>query len=220
MFLYPLSRMTGGIYYEHAHRLFGSLVGLTTLGLALYLKNNEARAWVRALGFAAFVLVVVQGILGGLRVTGRLTLSDSQLATSPNIYLAVVHGIVAQLFFSTLVAIALFTSKAWKTSRPLPSRSASVDRNLSFTLVAVLLMQLALGAAVRHLDAALIPHAVLGGLLLPLAVIAGVRSLDPRPGAAPLRSTGFALIAVAHAQVLLGIAALIATRLFPTSWRR
>ena len=31
MFLYPLSRMTGGIYYEHAHRLYGSLVGLTTL---------------------------------------------------------------------------------------------------------------------------------------------------------------------------------------------
>ena len=27
MFLYPLSRMTGGVYYEHAHRLFGSLVG-------------------------------------------------------------------------------------------------------------------------------------------------------------------------------------------------
>ena len=31
MFLYPLSRMTGGIYFEHAHRLYGSLVGLTAL---------------------------------------------------------------------------------------------------------------------------------------------------------------------------------------------
>src|SRR6185295_15384359 len=28
MFLYPFARMTGGIYFEHAHRLFGSLVGL------------------------------------------------------------------------------------------------------------------------------------------------------------------------------------------------
>ena len=34
MFLYPPSRMTGGIYYERAHRLFGSLVGLTVLVLA------------------------------------------------------------------------------------------------------------------------------------------------------------------------------------------
>ena len=37
MFLYPLSRMSGGIYYEHAHRLFGTLVGLTTLVLAVQL---------------------------------------------------------------------------------------------------------------------------------------------------------------------------------------
>jgi len=29
MFLFSLSKMTGGIYYEHAHRLFGALVGIT-----------------------------------------------------------------------------------------------------------------------------------------------------------------------------------------------
>ena len=27
MFLFPLSRMTAGVYFEHAHRLFGALVG-------------------------------------------------------------------------------------------------------------------------------------------------------------------------------------------------
>ena len=34
MFTYPWSAMVGGIFYEHSHRLLGSLVGLLTLGWA------------------------------------------------------------------------------------------------------------------------------------------------------------------------------------------
>src|SRR5688572_33387912 len=34
MFTYPWSAMVGGIFYEHSHRLLGSLVGVLTLGLA------------------------------------------------------------------------------------------------------------------------------------------------------------------------------------------
>ena len=64
MFLYPFSRMTGGIYYEHAHRLLGALVGLTTLSLAVHLAMVETRPFVKRMGAAAVVLVVVQGILG------------------------------------------------------------------------------------------------------------------------------------------------------------
>ena len=41
MFLFPLARMTGGIYYEHAHRLFGALVGLTTIVLAVRLWRSR-----------------------------------------------------------------------------------------------------------------------------------------------------------------------------------
>jgi len=213
MFLYPLARMTGGIYYEHAHRLFGSLVGLTTLGLAFQLRRNEPRGWVRALGYVVFGLVVVQGILGGLRVTGKLTLSSSQLDTQPNLLLALVHGVLAQWIFSLLCSIALFTSRWWKTAAPALSRTAKLDRGLSAALVAVLLVQLALGATLRHLDSALWAHAILGGLLLPLAILVGVRGLDPRREMAPLRRTCFALLGVAHAQVLLGLGALIVTRL-------
>jgi len=49
MFLYPLAKMTGGIYYEHAHRLYGSLVGLTTIVLAVVLWFTDDRIWLRAL---------------------------------------------------------------------------------------------------------------------------------------------------------------------------
>ena len=78
----------GGIYYEHVHRLLGSLVGLVTLVLAVHLWRTEPRRWLRRLGFGALALVIVQGILGVLRVTGGFTLTTSpeevsMLKTSP-----------------------------------------------------------------------------------------------------------------------------------------
>jgi heme A synthase len=106
MFLYPFSRMTGGIYYEHAHRLLGALVGLTTLSLAVHPAMVETRPFVKRMGAAAVVLVVVQGILGGLRVTER------------SLHLAVVHGVTAQVFLSLLVAIAVVRTTTWRSDRP------------------------------------------------------------------------------------------------------
>src|SRR5437773_848831 len=37
MFLFPWSQMIGGIFYEHTHRLIGSLVGMLTVALAISL---------------------------------------------------------------------------------------------------------------------------------------------------------------------------------------
>src|SRR5438034_6780032 len=68
MFLYPWSKMVGNIFYEHSHRLVASFVGLLTIGLALALWLREPRPWLRRLGFAAFALVILQGVLGCLRV--------------------------------------------------------------------------------------------------------------------------------------------------------
>lgn len=223
MFLYPLSRMTGGIYYEHAHRLFGSLVGLTTLTLAIELHRVERRAWVRRLALAALALVIVQGVLGGLRVTGRFTLASESGATEPNVYLAVVHGVVAQVFFALLVLLAVVTSRAWKHARSVPSAHALADRTLCWGLVGILLVQLGLGAALRHLDAALFVHAGLGTLLLPFGMFCGTRSLHAGRARSPLRLCGFLLMALILIQFMLGLATLIATRVMeqgpvPAAW--
>ena len=51
MFLFPWSRMVGGIFYEHSHRLMGALVGLLTLALAAALWREGGR--LRRLGLAA-----------------------------------------------------------------------------------------------------------------------------------------------------------------------
>src|SRR5688572_10938498 len=69
MFFFPWSKWVGGVFYEHSHRLVASGVGLLTTILAVWLWIKEERKWVRWLGVIAFVAVVGQGVLGGLRVT-------------------------------------------------------------------------------------------------------------------------------------------------------
>src|SRR5919108_3165242 len=88
MFLYPWSKMVGNIFYEHSHRLAASAVGLLTIALALVLWLRERRSWLRWLGVAALLLVIFQGIIGGLRV---ILLEN---------VLAMVHAALAQLFFA------------------------------------------------------------------------------------------------------------------------
>jgi cytochrome c oxidase assembly protein subunit 15 len=69
MFLFPVSKWVGGILFEHTHRLMGSVVGFLTIILAVWLWLSEDRQWVRNLGVIALAGVILQGILGGLRVT-------------------------------------------------------------------------------------------------------------------------------------------------------
>ena len=60
--------MVGGVFYEHGHRMIASVVGLFTLILAIWTALTEARAWVRKLAFLSLVVVIAQGLLGGLTV--------------------------------------------------------------------------------------------------------------------------------------------------------
>ena len=94
--------MVGGIFYEHSHRLVASSVGLLTIALALTFWFHEQRRWLRWLGLAALVLVIVQGVLGGLRV---VLLQQT---------LAIIHACFAQAFFALTVSLALFTSDEWR----------------------------------------------------------------------------------------------------------
>ena len=101
MFLFPVSKWVGGIFYEHTHRLLASGIGFLTTVLAVWLWFRDSRQWMRWLGVLAFVLVALQGVLGGLRVTLHMD------------RLGIVHGALAQLFFVLICALALFTSRWW-----------------------------------------------------------------------------------------------------------
>ena len=213
MFLFPLARMTGGIYYEHAHRLFGALVGLTTIVLAVRLWRRDDRPWLRRLATAAVVLVMVQGVLGGLRVTGGFTLSTSESDMAPSIALAVLHGVLGQVFLGLMVAIAVVTSRWWlQAPAAEPRPTVGGDRSLQLWLVAILVVQLVLGAVQRHLAWGLIIHISLAAVVVMLAVIAGARAWGLYHGSWPVQRLGQALIGVVSIQVTLGIAALAVTQ--------
>src|SRR5437763_458363 len=69
MFMFPVSKWIGGIFFEHTHRLIASSVGLLTLTLAVWIWRTENRQSLRNLALIAVAAVILQGILGGLRVT-------------------------------------------------------------------------------------------------------------------------------------------------------
>jgi len=151
MFLFPINKWLGGIFYEHSHRLLASLVGLMTTVLAVWLWLKDSRQWMHWLGVAAFLLVVAQGVLGGLRVTLHM---DS---------LGIYHATIAQLFFVLTCALALFTSRWWvaQASR-LPDRTNAQNaagtaalRWLVLATTLLIFVQLIIAAAMRHQHAGL-----------------------------------------------------------------
>jgi cytochrome c oxidase assembly protein subunit 15 len=140
MFLFPVSKWVGGILFEHTHRLMGSLVGFLTIILAAWLWASEDRQRVRNLGVIALAGVILQGILGGLRVT---MMKDE---------IGIFHACVAQAFLGLLVFIALVTTNFWRSIS-----NAIVDfkkfaplKTLAIVTTIAIYVQLALGATMRH----------------------------------------------------------------------
>ena len=71
MFSYPVRDWFFGpwdLFVEHGHRLLGSLSGLVAIGLVIVTWRKEPRKWVCWMSVGLLVLVIAQGILGGLRV--------------------------------------------------------------------------------------------------------------------------------------------------------
>jgi cytochrome c oxidase assembly protein subunit 15 len=144
MFLFPVDKWIGGIFYEHSHRLLASLVGLLTTILAIWLWFADRRPWLHWLGLAAFLLVVAQGVLGGLRVRWQMD------------WLGVPHGAVAQTFLVLTCALALFTSRWWRQADA--AGQTPVPRGLRSHILWVtvlIFVQLLIAATMRHQHAGL-----------------------------------------------------------------
>ena len=211
MFFFPLSHMTGGVFFEHTHRLFGTLVGLATLIQTIYLFRHESRRWVKWTSFTALIMVIIQGLMGGLRVTGHFTLAKSRLDMDPSTPLAIAHGAFGQVFFAVLVVLAAVCSPSWTSNiQPKPRLSAQIGRGIAWTLVGVLLAQLTLGAILRHIGGVLLLHISVAVVVLLLALFSGARAWGLNPDQPILKRIGLALLCVVGLQVLLGVCAVIA----------
>src|SRR5881397_790164 len=159
MFLFPVSKWVGGILFEHTHRLLGSLVGFLTIILAVWLWLGEDRQWVRSLGVIALGGVILQGILGGLRVT---MMKDE---------IGIFHACIAQAFLGLLVVIALVTTNFWQTLANLRIDTLKLTqiKTLAIGITLAIYLQLALGATMRHqhLDLAILDFPTANGAWIP-----------------------------------------------------
>jgi cytochrome c oxidase assembly protein subunit 15 len=192
MFLFPVSRWVGGVFFEHTHRLIASGVGLLTLVLCGLTLVIEQRRWVQWLAGTAVFTVIIQGVLGGLRVTEHDAL------------LGLFHGCLAQSFFCLTATIALVTSKFWSEMKAAANGNA-IRRLRSWTIAITIMVfiQLALGASMRHSHAGLsIPDfpTAYGGILPPVDTdsIAAINEVRVSTKAQPPISAGLILLQYVH----------------------
>jgi heme a synthase len=192
-----MPQMTGGVFFEHGHRMVATAVGFMTIILAVWLALVETRKWMKTLGFVALGAVIVQGLLGGLTVKMMLPPAVS-----------ISHACLAQLFFSTTVAIALFTSKNWLQGPEMVEDHGWPSlRSLAILTPIMVLAQIALGAAFRHRAIGVLPH-VLFSMVVTLAVLfIATFVMHQFPGHHALSAAAKALLGVTFLQVMLGVAA-------------
>ncbi len=213
MFALPLDhwigKTAGGIFYEHAHRLLGTLVGLLSvacvmsvyaparsasrrrflgraavatlgiggaiwatvhfgrnggwieadrarqsmhfvslfgsigllLGIAWAMRERHSARWVRRLCVGILVAVIVQGLMGGFRVS------------ETSLLLAKLHGVFGQWVFGAAGVLVVVTSRwwgdvSWKTMEGL--KRVGRLRGWAVACVVLVVMQLVLGAVMRH----------------------------------------------------------------------
>jgi cytochrome c oxidase assembly protein subunit 15 len=196
MFLFPWSGMVGGVFFEHSHRLLGALVGLLSLALAAALWRRGGR--LRLLGVVAVGVVIVQGVIGGLRV---VLLADG---------LAIVHGPLAQAFFALIAAIAFLTAPA--AARPAAPPDVSL-RRLALVAAAALYGQIVLGALLTHAGWLWLHVA---GAVVVFAVVPLVTARVRRAGDVVASPLSRALLARLAAQLVLGVGAYLAR--FSSIW--
>ena len=204
MFLFPVSKWIGGVLFEHTHRLIASTVGFLTIILAIWLWRIEDRPAVKNLGLIAVAAVILQGILGGLRVT---MLKDQ---------IGIFHACLAQAFFGLLVLIAVMRTNFWH------SVAADVDpikfravKTLAIVTTTAIYAQLALGATMRHQhkDLAILDFPTANGAWLPDTSAAAVAKINAWRDARALSDVdGFQIwLQMAHRflAALIGIAVIV-----------
>jgi heme a synthase len=195
MFLYPLSGMVGGILYEHSHRLLGALVGLLAIILAFGLWLQESRRWLRWLGLVALAAVILQGVLGGLRV---VLLEQT---------LAIIHACFAQAFFLLLVSIAFFTAEPHRRRTEPGVVDLGRLRRLCLVTTALIYVQVVFGAILRHTGTGLEAHVLCAGLVVIFILAVNVHVWRHHTEQSALVQPVMLLSALLMAQLSLGLGA-------------
>ncbi|MEI6805559.1 MAG: COX15/CtaA family protein [Myxococcaceae bacterium] len=129
-----LPAMTGGVLFEHGHRLWASMVGLLTVILAVGIwVSKKTDKQTRILAIIAVLGVALQGTLGGVTVLLGLSAALSTL-----------HLVVAMGFFCLLIYLAI---RLRDNSKPVGGETGF------FVAFVFTFVQILLGGLIRHVGA-------------------------------------------------------------------
>ena len=135
--------MTGGVFWEHLHRLVaGGLILLFGAATWLAFRETPRFRWVRGWALAGVGLLLVQAILGGVTVLLRL---PDGISTS--------HLGLAFLFLALVTVLSTVSSPGWEGAPGPDPEYARHLRLLAGAAVFLAFLQVLVGAAVRHTDA-------------------------------------------------------------------
>jgi heme a synthase len=223
--------MTGGVLFEHGHRMWGWVVGLLQIALTVLLIRR--RREVRWLPWISLAMVCVQGTLGMLTVKYQLPW-----------FISTAHLLLGMSYVAVLVYVAYLTRP---TLGPLPEeanrhqqRVAALGDGRRWIALAlgVLVIQLFLGALVRHFEATLacldmpacslgdywptglerrlhMIHRTFGVITALVTIVAGVQIARRARSWPRLRLLAIAAPLVAMAQVTLGVMTVLSLRDVP-----
>ncbi len=189
------------VRYEYTHRVIAGLVGAGTFGLAVWAWMTDRRMWLKRLALAAFAGVVLQALIGGVRV----------LFPTQKSFIAIPHAFIAQSFFAVIVSIAVFTSKGWfRHGQDKQDAGRPALRRLTAITVAAILIQLVLGAGFRHQAFGIIPH-ITGAVGVTVMVVwTSVAVFKRHVENDYLRRPALTLLMLLIIQVMLGVSAYLA----------
>jgi cytochrome c oxidase assembly protein subunit 15 len=153
------------VMLEHNHRLTAQTAGLICIATVIAVVRSQGwKSRLVLLTFLVLAAYIYQGVIGGLRVTEK------------SVAFAIIHGVQGQLLFMLVVLLAanlgnwpgrIKATLAAYTGKPPISKAVYI---LAWVFLVCMVMQLTLGAIVRHTDSAsAIPDApaVYGGFLPP-----------------------------------------------------
>jgi heme a synthase len=195
--------MVGGVQYEHSHRMIAEFIGLLIIVIAVWTQRLEKRKWMRVLGWTALGAVIGQGILGGITVLHFLPWSVSTA-----------HATLGQMIFCIVVAMALFTSRAWLQSSEVIAEQPLWPSTPTLAAIAAgcVWVQLILGAAFRHYGMKLLPHLIGACVVTAVLCWTVVRVLSFYGRVDQLRKLAQLLLTLLMVQLGLGLCAYL-TRL-------
>lgn len=192
MLTYPWLNSSGDKFVEHGHRLAGVLIGLCSMGLFCVGWTYSVERSVRVACSIVLAGVVVQGLIGGLRV--RLDRST----------IAIGHSV-----FGCLVFVALWMTAALTSRRSVAPPNSQLQltpgiKYLSLVFPVACLIQYMIGSFLRHLGLHLDWH--LAGSVVVSIVAACVVGVSARSCCLDICVAGRWVMASVVIQVLVGIA--------------